>query len=47
MEVVEEYNLYNDIQTCIFACIGPVAKKRAESYGLTVHVVQMYIRLKK
>ncbi len=39
MEIVKNYNLYNDIQSCIFACIGPVAKKRAESFGLTVHVV--------
>lgn len=39
MEIVENYKLHDDIQTCIFACIGPVAQKRAESLGLTVHVV--------
>lgn len=39
MEIVKNYNLYDDIQSCIFACIGPVAKKRAETFGLTVHVV--------
>ncbi len=39
MEIVEQYNLHDDIQSCIFACIGPVAQKRAEDFGLTVHVV--------
>jgi uroporphyrinogen-III synthase len=39
MDVVEQYNLFNHITSCTFACIGPVAKKRAESRGLTVHAV--------
>ncbi|MCQ6273501.1 uroporphyrinogen-III synthase [Bacillus sp. V3B] len=39
MEVVEQYHLFNRITSCMFACIGPVAKKRAESWGLTVHAV--------
>lgn len=39
MEVVESHGLRDQIQSCIIACIGPVAKKRAESLGLTVHVV--------
>lgn len=39
MEVVESHSLEDKIQSCIIACIGPVAKKRAESLGLTVHVV--------
>lgn len=39
MEVVEQYHLFNRLTSCTFACIGPVAKKRAESWGLTVHAV--------
>ena len=38
MEVVE--NGFSDkLHTCVIACIGPVAQKRAEKWGLTVHVV--------
>ncbi|MBB6445845.1 uroporphyrinogen-III synthase [Bacillus benzoevorans] len=39
MEIVASHGLQDRIQSCIFACIGPVAQKRAESLGLTVHVV--------
>lgn len=38
MSVVE--NRYRDkLYPCVIACIGPVAQKRAEKWGLTVHVV--------
>ena len=38
MRVVE--NGFSDkLHTCVIACIGPVAQKRAEKWGLTVHVV--------
>lgn len=39
MQVVEEYELLDNIQGCVFAAIGPVAKKRAESLGIPVHIV--------
>lgn len=39
MEVVKQYNLSNRVTSCTFACIGPVAQKRAESFGLTIHAV--------
>jgi uroporphyrinogen-III synthase len=39
MKVVEEYGLGNNIRRCIFAAIGPVAKKRAESLGVPIHIV--------
>lgn len=39
MSVVEEYGLHEEIQDCIVACIGPVAKKKCEEYGLRVQVV--------
>ena len=39
MEMVNENNLFQDLKSCTFACIGPVAKARAESFGLPVHVV--------
>lgn len=38
-EVVKEYELSSNIQNCIFACIGPVAQKRAERFGLKVDIV--------
>ena len=38
MEIVE--NGFRDkLQSCVVACIGPVAQRRAEKWGLTVHVV--------
>jgi uroporphyrinogen-III synthase len=39
MEVIKENGLFDELSTLTFACIGPVAKKRAESYGLNVEVV--------
>ncbi|WP_071395941.1 uroporphyrinogen-III synthase [Bacillus tuaregi] len=39
MQVVEENGLSDRIQRCVFACIGPVAHKKAESWGLTIHAV--------
>lgn len=38
MTVVKEANLQHKIRDAIVACIGPIAKKTAESHGLTVHV---------
>lgn len=37
METVRDYQLEARIQDCIIACIGPVSKRKAEGYGLTVH----------
>ncbi len=37
METVRDYHLEARIQDCIIACIGPVSKRKAEAYGLTVH----------
>ena len=39
MEVIRENGLSHELSTFTFACIGPVAKKRAESYGLNVEIV--------
>lgn len=39
MSVVNEYNLQENIRDCIITCIGPIAKKRAEKYGLKVDVM--------
>ncbi|WP_428909295.1 uroporphyrinogen-III synthase [Niallia sp. Krafla_26] len=39
MEVIHDFKLADELSSFIFACIGPVAKKRAEEYGLPVHVV--------
>lgn len=39
MEVIKENELWDELSSFTFACIGPVAKKRAESYGLPVHAV--------
>ncbi len=39
MEVIQENHLNDELSRFIFACIGPIAKKRAESYSLPVHVV--------
>lgn len=39
MEVVNDHSLHDHIKDCVIACIGPEAKKRALSYGLTVHVM--------
>ncbi|WP_071460283.1 uroporphyrinogen-III synthase [Bacillus massilinigeriensis] len=38
MKVVEENKLQYSIKDCIVAVIGPVSKKKAEQYGLQVHV---------
>lgn len=37
METVRDYHLEAKIEDCIVACIGPVSKRKAEEYGLTVH----------
>ena len=42
MKVVEKMDLGDKLHTCVIACIGPVAQKRAEKWGLTVHVVPKY-----
>ncbi|WP_338451457.1 uroporphyrinogen-III synthase [Niallia oryzisoli] len=47
MGVVEENGLFNRIHDCIFACIGPVAKKRAESKGLPIHAVPSVYTVEK
>lgn len=39
MDVVQENSLRGELSTLVFACIGPVAKKRAESYDLPIHIV--------
>lgn len=39
MSVVNEHGLQDNIRNCIIACIGPIAKKRAEMYGLKVDVM--------
>lgn len=39
MDVIQENNLEDELSRFVFACIGPIAKKSAESYGLPVHVV--------
>lgn len=39
MQVVKEYELAKNIETIIFAAIGPVAKKRAETLGISIHIV--------
>jgi uroporphyrinogen-III synthase len=39
MEVVKENELFSELESCIFACIGPVAKARAEYFRLPVHAV--------
>ena len=38
MRIVHAYKLERKLDRCLFACIGPVAKKTAEAYGLTVPV---------
>ncbi|MBM4762461.1 uroporphyrinogen-III synthase [Bacillus sp. B15-48] len=38
MEIVKKHHFEAKISSCVVACIGPVAKKKAEEYGLTVHV---------
>lgn len=37
METVRDYQLQDRIADCIVACIGPVSKRKAEEFGLTVH----------
>lgn len=39
MEVIKENDLFDALPTFTFACIGPIAKKRAKSYGLKVEIV--------
>lgn len=39
MEIVERYGLKDQIRKSIIGCIGPIAAKRAEFYGLKVHAV--------
>lgn len=38
MEIVKAHQLERMIEHSIVACIGPVARAKAEQYGLTVHV---------
>lgn len=38
MKIVREEGFEGEITDCIVACIGPIARKKAESLGLTVHV---------
>ncbi len=42
MEVVEKNGYRHKLHSCAIACIGPVAQKRAEKWGLTVHVVPTF-----
>ncbi|MFO1443117.1 uroporphyrinogen-III synthase [Bacillus sp. Bva_UNVM-123] len=37
MDVVKEYNLYNEVADCLIGCIGPITTERAKHYKLTVH----------
>ncbi len=37
MAVVQENNLYQQLNECIIGCIGPITTKRAEYYHLSVH----------
>ncbi|WP_307474025.1 uroporphyrinogen-III synthase [Cytobacillus purgationiresistens] len=39
MQIVSEGKLEKQIEHCFIGCIGPVSKKRAEAYGLTVNVM--------
>jgi uroporphyrinogen-III synthase len=39
MKIVEEYNLRDELEHCIVACIGPVSKRKAEQWGLKVHAM--------
>lgn len=38
MKIVREEDLTARISDCVVACIGPIARKKAETLGLTVHV---------
>jgi uroporphyrinogen-III synthase len=38
MSIVNEYSLHDHLLGCIVACIGPVARERAEKLGLKVDV---------
>ena len=38
MRAVKRYQLYEKINKLTFACIGPIAKKTAEEYGLSVAI---------
>lgn len=39
MGIVEEHNLRGKLERCLIACIGPVSKRKAEQWGLTVHAM--------
>lgn len=39
MSVVDEYGLRENIRDCVIACIGPIARQRAEKHGLKVNVM--------
>ncbi|MFB6467960.1 uroporphyrinogen-III synthase [Cytobacillus sp. Hz8] len=39
MSIVNQYQLHKSLKGVIIVCIGPVAKKKAEAFGLTVNVV--------
>lgn len=38
MSVVQTEKLHDKLENSVIACIGPIAKKTAEDYGLIVHV---------
>ncbi|RFU71557.1 uroporphyrinogen-III synthase [Peribacillus saganii] len=38
MSIVNQYNLADEISRLLYACIGPIARKTAEKYGISVKV---------
>lgn len=37
MDIVVQNRLHKQLENCIVACIGPVSKRKAEEWGMTVH----------
>ncbi|WP_223591121.1 uroporphyrinogen-III synthase [Neobacillus bataviensis] len=37
MEVVKDYDLHEQLSSCVISCIGPVTEKKLLEYGLAVH----------
>jgi uroporphyrinogen-III synthase len=37
MEIVKENRLQYKLDSCVVGCIGPVSKRKAEEWGMTVH----------
>lgn len=37
MEIVRDHQLQSQLDACIVGCIGPVSKRKAEEWGMTVH----------